>query len=88
EYSDRILFGTDVGKWSNSEETQNNQQRYFRCFQILETDQNISGGFFSQTSTRGLDLPRVALENIYYKNAMRIYPRVKDSLLALGYAVD
>jgi len=33
----------------------------------------------------GLDLPREALENIYYKNAARLYPQVDEKLEELGY---
>lgn len=88
EYDDRILFGTDVGKWTNSEETEYNRQRYFQAFQILETDGTVAGSFFGNQPTQGLNLPRKTLEKIYYKNAMRIYPRVKESLQALGYPIE
>ena len=36
----------------------------------------------------GSDLPIDVLENIYYKNAMRLYPRVKGVLIHLGYRID
>lgn len=88
DYADRILFGTDIGNWQ--EETRNSHfaQRYAQCFQILETDEKVPGGFFGQNPTQGLDLPREVLEKIYYKNAMRIYPRVKTQLMDLGYSVE
>lgn len=88
EYADRILFGTDVGRWSDQEETNRITQRYFQCFQILETDHIIPGGFFSQNETMGLHLPREVLEKIYYKNAIRIYPRIKSYMADLGYGVE
>ncbi|MDP8246467.1 MAG: amidohydrolase family protein [Candidatus Hinthialibacter antarcticus] len=88
EYDDRILFGTDVGKWTEPEETEYNRQRFFQAFQILETDETIAGSFFGDQPTQGLNLPRETLEKIYYKNAARIYPRVKESLQALGYSVE
>ena len=46
------------------------------------------GGFFSQNEIKGLALPKDVLEKIYYKNAMRIYPRVKQNLQQLGYSVE
>jgi uncharacterized protein len=88
EYADRILFGTDVSRWSGKKETKRKAQRYFQCFQILETDKTIAGGFFDQKETQGLALPREVLEKIYYKNAMRIYPHVKESMIKLGYDVE
>ncbi len=88
EYADRILYGTDVGKWQNEEQTKQYAQRYFRTFQILETDAVVQGSFFSQDEIQGLALPRDVLEKIYYKNAMRIYPRVKECMGELGYEVD
>ena len=88
EYSDRVLFATDIGRWDDDEKTAHHVQRYFQCFQILETDNLVPGGFFSQNETRGLELPREVLERIYFRNAMRIYPRVKDAMMELGYSVD
>ncbi len=78
DYSDRILFGTDISDWENESRNEHFAQRYAQCFQILESDDMVPGGFFGQTPTEGLDLPREALENIYYKNAMRIFPQVKQ----------
>jgi hypothetical protein len=88
EYADQILFGTDVGRWIDPTETAQYARRYFRCFQILETDKITKGGFFSQNEIKGLALPKDVLEKIYYKNAMRIYPGLKQSLQQLGYSVE
>ncbi len=46
------------------------------------------GGFFGQNEIKGLALPKDVLEKIYYKNAMRIYPGVRQSLQQLGYSVE
>ncbi len=73
EYADRILFGTDIGRWEKNEETRNRAIAYNRCFRILETDEIVNGGFFGEEPTRGLNLPREVLEKIYYKNALRLY---------------
>ncbi|MGQ9620707.1 MAG: amidohydrolase family protein [Bacteroidales bacterium] len=79
EYSNRILFGTDIG---SATEVTSNISRYTRLFQFYETD------VVRYNSVSGLDLPKEALENIYYKNAMKIYPHVKESLKGLGYKIE
>jgi predicted TIM-barrel fold metal-dependent hydrolase len=84
EYSDRILFGTDISRW-NDGQTAAYIPRYLNCFRLLETDEMVDKGFFGGEKTQGLKLPPEALENIYYKNAARIYPRVKKQLTDLGY---
>ena len=88
KYSDRILFGTDI---TNQPEDGNYKQvaeQYNRCFQLLETDKIIKGGFFDEIETKGLALPKEVLEKIYYKNAARLYPRVGDVLKNLGYSAE
>ncbi|NQU52648.1 MAG: amidohydrolase family protein [Bacteroidetes bacterium] len=85
EYSDRILFGTDAGTWNTKEETQKRAAAYNRCFRILETDETIEGSFFGDKPIKGLNLPREVLEKIYYKNAVRIYPKVGERMSELGY---
>ena len=41
----------------------------------------VKGSFFdTQTERQGLALPRHVLEKIYYRNALRIYPRLKGAL--------
>jgi len=86
-YADRILFGTDISKQpaSNVEDT---VARYQRCFQLLETDQTVTGGFFGDTPTVGLALSHDVLEKIYYQNAVRIFPRVGAVLKKQGYDVE
>ena len=83
EWSDRILFGTDIGKWMDKDESSLRAVQYNRAFRILETGDTVEGGFFGGPDIKGLELPREVLEKIYYKNAMRIYPQVKESLLTL-----
>jgi len=88
EYADRIVFGTDIGRWDSPERTKGYAEQYWRAFRILETGETVPGGFFSRNEIRGLALPREALEKIYYRNAARIYPRVKEQLAKLGCAVE
>lgn len=85
EYADRIVFGTDISSLSE-EQADQYALRYWRVFRILETDEEVKGGFFGWARIRGLALPRDVLEKIYYKNAMRLYPRVREQLQQLGYS--
>ena len=80
EHADRILFGTDIGGQPREGRYEEVAESYRRAFQLLETDKVIKGGFFSGTETKGLALPVDVLEKIYYRNAARLYPRVKDVL--------
>ena len=88
QWADRILFGTDVSALANEQAVAQCVERYRRCFRMLETDELVEGGFFGMNESRGLALPRDVLEKIYYRNAARIYPRVRQQLTQLGYAVD
>jgi len=88
EWADRIVFGTDIGKWKDPNETSDRADQYVRAFRILETTDVVDGGFFGGPQLEGLDLPEEVLEKIYYKNAMRLYPHVKESLLNLDYTFD
>jgi len=88
KYSDRILFGTDISKQPEDGNCKEVAEQYNRCFQMLETDKIIKGGFFGETETKGLALPKDVLEKIYYKNAAKIYPRVADVLKNLGYSAE
>ena len=87
EWADRIMFATDIGQWKEDEETADHVQRYFNAFQILETDQLVKGGFFGDKEIEGLSLPREVLEKIYFRNAMKVYPGVKDAMVKLGYDI-
>jgi len=86
KYSDRILFGTDVNP--RGDNMDNIVEGYHRCFQALETDKILPGGFSSKREIQGVALPIDVLEKIYYKNAVKIYPRVKDVLINLGYKIE
>jgi len=92
KYSHRILFGTDISDQPSEETYDEVAERYDRCFKLLETDEVLDKGFFAPwvegKKLQGLSLPVDVLENIYYKNAMKLYPRVKDVLTDLGYNVD
>lgn len=99
KYSDRILFGTDVGMEYDKPGDSRNLKRgnyetiveqYHRVFKILEEDGITDHGWFGGVPTEVpcLNLPIDTLEKIYYKNAMRIYPHVEKYMKKLGYNVD
>jgi predicted TIM-barrel fold metal-dependent hydrolase len=88
EYADRVLYGTDIGGQPEAGRYEQVAEMYYRSFQLLETGQTIRGGFFGETETKGLALPADVLEKIYYLNAVRLYPRVKNVLTELGYHVQ
>ena len=85
QWADRILFGTDVGVLADEQAVTQCVEQYQRCFRMLETDEIVEGGFFSMNPAQGLALPRDVLEKIYYRNAARIYPRIRHQLTELGY---
>jgi len=92
KYSDRILFGTDIGNQPQKDKYQEVAEAYNRCFKILETDGVFTSEFFPPDvkgkTLEGISLPIDVLEKIYYRNAMKLYPRVKDVLVKLGYKVE
>jgi hypothetical protein len=84
EYSDRFMYGTDMGKLVAAQIPQHINE-YSRTMCILETDEVIEKGFWAHNGNIGLNLPREVLEKIYYKNALRIYPGLADKMHQLGY---
>lgn len=85
EYADRLLYGTDIGRLGNESAILGTTDKYTRTFRILETDQMVEGGFFGMNPVKGFDLPKDVLEKIYYKNALKIYPGLKERMASLGY---
>lgn len=76
EYQDRILYGSDFGRFQESG-IQSTADRFAVHFAIHESDQMVDGGFI-QGQVKGLKLPKEVLEKIYYKNAMKLYPSLKE----------
>ncbi|MFC2076904.1 amidohydrolase family protein [candidate division KSB1 bacterium] len=88
KYQDRILFGTDIGRQPASGNYREVAELYNRCFMALEKKGTLPGGFFGDREIEGIALPREVLEKIYYRNAVRIYPRVGEVMKKLGYSID
>ena len=82
EYQDRLLFGTDCGR-CNDDQVDFFTRKYTNFFAILETDMQLDEGFFGNVGGKpiqGLNLPREVLEKIYYKNALKLYPGLKEAM--------
>ena len=71
EYQDRILYGSDFQRFTGEDGMQRTIDLYKWHFSILETDFEIG-------KAKGLNLPREVLEKIYYKNALKLYPGLKE----------
>ena len=92
EYADRILFGTDMASaWfvpvldKRLPKIRDKVPQYQRYFEFLETDKELPSGIEEEHKMRGLSLPLDVLEKIYFRNAMRIYPHIAETLTQLGY---
>jgi len=82
EFQDRIVYGTDGGRLPDNA-VERTADRYANTFAILETDMDVSDGFFGNVGKKpikGLNLPREILEKIYYKNAVKLYPGLKEKM--------
>jgi hypothetical protein len=93
-------FAPDLGGAADNFKTRT--ANYKRYFDFLETDKTLPSDFVDVTkgqagvrmgvegerTIQGLSLPVEVLEKIYFRNAMRIYPHVKENLKKLGYPVE
>jgi hypothetical protein len=79
EYKDRFLFGTDFNKRRTSDGFKFVRER-------LETDKPLTFGLNGGHGP-GLALPLDVLNHIYYWNAAKLIPKVKESLIKLGYEI-
>jgi predicted TIM-barrel fold metal-dependent hydrolase len=77
EYQDRILFGADFLSMPDHF-IENAVNGYANRFCILETDQVVMWG--NTKPIQGLNLPREVLEKLYYKNALKLYPGLKEAM--------
>ena len=78
EYQDRFLFGSDFGG-----RVTNKAEAFATNFALLETELMIPGGITGVITdnglvAKGLNLPKEALEKIYYKNALKLYPGMRE----------
>lgn len=80
KYQDRIIYGTDSGDYESAGEDQLKEkihEEWKSDWQFLTSDDTmvswkVDGDF------KGLQLPREVVEKIYYKNAVSVFPELKD----------
>jgi len=81
----RLLYATD------GNERYSKKRHYQNSFRMLETREKNCHGFFppryEPTYITGFGLPKEVLNYIYWWNAARLIPRVRESLRGLGYDV-
>jgi len=80
KYRDRILFGTDVFAAGAGAEGFLNERK------LLETNE-VTNGLHGGPKLEGLNLPDPVLNHIYYWNAARLIPRVRQVLEARGFKI-
>jgi sialate O-acetylesterase len=80
KYRDRLLFGTDVFAADAGADKFMNERR------ILETSQ-VTSGLSRGPLLEGFNLPDSVLNHIYYWNAARLIPRVREVLEARGFRI-
>lgn len=80
KYRDRILFGTDVfGAGAKAE-------AFLKELKLLETAE-VADGMHRGPQMEGLNLPDTVLNHIYYWNAARLIPRVRQVLEARDFKI-
>ena len=80
KYCDRILFGSDVFAAGA------NGLAFLKERDVLETDQVING-VHGGPKLEGFKLPDLVLNHIYYWNAVRLIPRVRQVLEARKFKI-
>ena len=80
EYQDRVLYGSDFSRPTEKTNLESMARQYAVHFSILESDHEVVTGYRNSPTVRGLNLPKEVLEKIYYKNALKIYPGLKEAM--------
>ncbi len=80
KYRDRILFGSDVFAAGGDANAFLNERR------VLETNQ-VASGLHGGPKLEGLNLPADVLNHIYYWNAARLIPRVRQVLESRSFNI-
>ena len=80
KYRDRILFGSDVFGAGGGADGFLNERK------VLETDE-VTNGLHGGPKLEGLKLPDPVLNHLYYWNAARLIPRVRQVLEARKFKI-
>ncbi len=80
KYKDRILFGSDVFAAGGGAQGFLNERK------LLETKE-VTNGVHGGPKMEGFDLPDSVLNHIYYWNAARLIPRVRQVLEARNFKI-
>ena len=73
DYQDRIMFGKDSY----------NKEEFYTYFRVLESDDEYFSYFRKRHAfwkMYGLNLPDEVLKNVYYKNALKLFPSIDKNL--------
>ena len=76
-YKDRVLFGKD---YNPSQEF----SVYYTYFRVLETDDEYFDYYrkrHAHWKMYGLSLPDSVLKSIYYKNALKLFPKIDKNII-------
>ncbi len=79
-YQDRILFGSDVFAAGGKEDGFLNERK------LLETNE-VTNGLHGGPKLEGFNLPDPVLNHIYYWNAARLIPRVRQVMEARDFKI-
>lgn len=76
KYHDRILYGTDMGMNSLSVKSGDGfHEKWFMDWKYLATDGAFESGLINK-KVKGLRLPKVVIDDIYFNNSMKWYPKI------------
>ena len=73
DYQNRIMFGKDSY----------NKEEFYTYFRVLESDDEYFSYFRKRHAfwkMYGLNLPDEVLKNVYYKNALKLFPSINENL--------
>ena len=76
-YKDRVLFGKDYNPSQEFSE-------YYTYFRVLETDDEYFDYYrkrHAHWKMYGLSLPDSVLKSIYYKNALKLFPKIDKNII-------